>query len=188
MTTFLTFIGIIALFIFFKFIYDTYLTNNTERDWQEYKSGNPHEERVLENNKGLNFNTDYSVRKDGIYVFRHEGVSQYGEPFKLTMLLLFNYKKRAIKVEMEGYPEIDKTTISEIIQDIAEYTILDRDCAEYLIDNGKIKMKFMNSSTHGDEYTGSVLKNGLILTRIVHYWDEMLGCKKVKGLLMITHQ
>ena len=41
MTTFLSIIGLIALFMFGKFIYDTYLTNNTERDWAVYKKENP---------------------------------------------------------------------------------------------------------------------------------------------------
>ena len=87
MTTILTFIGLIALLFLGKFIYDTYLTNNTERDWQEYKRANPHEATVLESNEGLNFKTDYKVRKDGIYVHRHAGVSQYGQAFKITMFL-----------------------------------------------------------------------------------------------------
>ena len=48
MTTFLTFIGLIGLFMIGKFIYDTYLTNNTEKDWEEYKRKYPHEAKVVE--------------------------------------------------------------------------------------------------------------------------------------------
>jgi len=173
MTTFLTFIGLIALFIVGKFIYDTYLTNNTERDWQEYKRANPHEANVLESNEGLNFKTDYKVRKDGIYVHRHAGVSQYGQAFKITMFLIFNNKNRVFKSDIEGFPEIDKSGTRELLQELSEQTELNSNCTEYFCEKGQITMKFMNSSTHGEEYSGSIIKDGLILTRKVHYWDEM---------------
>jgi hypothetical protein len=174
MTTFLTFLGIVALFVICKFIYDTFLTNNTEKNWQEYKSSNPHEAQVLERNEGLNFKTDYKVRTDGVYMCKHEGISQYGEPFKFTIVLIFNNKNRVIKAETEGIYEIEKSQIREMINEIKDLTELDADCTEFFCDKGKITMKFMNSSTHGVEFSGSVLKNSIILTRTVHYFDHTL--------------
>lgn len=55
MTTFVIFIGIIALFIFGKFIFDTYLTNRTEKDWDQYKQSNPERAARIEKNKGFDF-------------------------------------------------------------------------------------------------------------------------------------
>jgi hypothetical protein len=52
-----TFIGIIATIIFLKFIYDTFLTNNANKNWNEYKSENPEKAARIERNTGLNFNT-----------------------------------------------------------------------------------------------------------------------------------
>lgn len=63
MTTFLTFVGIIALFILGKFIYDTYLTNRTEKDWNEYKQSNPESAARIERNKGLDFSTKSKSRE-----------------------------------------------------------------------------------------------------------------------------
>lgn len=41
-------IGIIAIGIVLKFVYDTYLTNNTEEEWQKYKVKNPIDAHMLE--------------------------------------------------------------------------------------------------------------------------------------------
>lgn len=56
MGTILTFLGIVLIFLFFKFIWDSYLTNNTERNWQEYKQQFPAEAERIESNPGLSFN------------------------------------------------------------------------------------------------------------------------------------
>jgi hypothetical protein len=57
MTTFLTFISIIALFILGKFIYETYLTNKKRKDWYKYKNSNPESSFSIERNKGHDFST-----------------------------------------------------------------------------------------------------------------------------------
>lgn len=64
MTTFLSIIGLIALFIFGKFIYDTYLTNNTERDWEVYKQGNPLDAARIERKEMPKNNTRTRSRED----------------------------------------------------------------------------------------------------------------------------
>lgn len=45
----LTFVLIIIAFFLIKFIYDSYLTDNTEKGWQEYKNSNPIKARKVEN-------------------------------------------------------------------------------------------------------------------------------------------
>lgn len=126
------------------------------------------------------FKTEYSVRTDGLYQFRYEGISLYGEPFKLTMWLLFNKKNRAFKEEAEGFPQVDHETVRESLKEIREITETDSYCTEYYCDKGKISMKFMNSTTHGEEYSGSIIKNGLLLTRRIHYFDETLGRQNIE--------
>ena len=56
MATFFAIIGVIALFILGKFIYDTYLTNNTTRRWNVYKRNHPEDAAKVERNGGLSFN------------------------------------------------------------------------------------------------------------------------------------
>lgn len=113
-------------------------------------------------------------------MFRHEGISQYGQPFKLSIFMLFNNMNRVIKAESEGFPEVEKSAIREMIDEIKNITELDADTAEYYCENGKISMKFINSSTHGEEYSGSVLKDSIILTRTEHYWDHILESQNSK--------
>lgn len=52
----LTVIGAITLFFVGKFIYDTYITDNTEKNWEKFRRSNPEEAARLERNEGLNFN------------------------------------------------------------------------------------------------------------------------------------
>lgn len=60
MTTFLTFLGIITLFVFAKFIYDTYISSNTKENWKQYQQANPEGAARIERSKGLDFNTKSS--------------------------------------------------------------------------------------------------------------------------------
>ena len=54
MGTFLTFLGIIFVILVIKFIWDSYLTDNTEKRWREYKRQTPAEAERIEANTGLN--------------------------------------------------------------------------------------------------------------------------------------
>lgn len=57
MTTFFTLLGVIAFLVIVKFVYDTFLTGNTEKNWETYKHSNPEEAARIERNDGLNFST-----------------------------------------------------------------------------------------------------------------------------------
>jgi hypothetical protein len=48
---FFTILGVIVCFFICKFIYDSYITNNTEKNWQEFKQKNPNDPEVLITNK-----------------------------------------------------------------------------------------------------------------------------------------
>jgi len=63
MGSILSIIGIIALLFFGKFVYDTFLTNNTERDWEEYKQSDPVGAARVEKNNGLDISTKSKSRE-----------------------------------------------------------------------------------------------------------------------------
>lgn len=63
MTKFLEFIGIIALFIIGKFIYDTFFTDRTEKNWNQYKQSNPEDAARIERNRGLDLSTKSKSRE-----------------------------------------------------------------------------------------------------------------------------
>jgi Leucine-rich repeat (LRR) protein len=52
-----TFLGVLFLFLIVKYVYDTFLTNNTKELLEEYERTNPEESQRLKRNKGLNLNT-----------------------------------------------------------------------------------------------------------------------------------
>ncbi|MDM8162239.1 hypothetical protein QUH73_20665 [Labilibaculum sp. K2S] len=64
MNTILTFIGIIALFAIGKFVYDTYFTNNAQKNWDEYKKNNPESGARIERNKGFDISTKSRSREE----------------------------------------------------------------------------------------------------------------------------
>ncbi|GAB2781221.1 tetratricopeptide (TPR) repeat protein [Hymenobacter luteus] len=53
----LSFIGFIALLIFGKFLWDTYVTGKTKQDWDRYSRNNPESAARLERNNLLDFAT-----------------------------------------------------------------------------------------------------------------------------------
>lgn len=62
----LSIIGLIALAIFGKFLWDTYVTGKTDKDFQENKKRNPEEAARLELNaqRGQHLNFDYSPKRN----------------------------------------------------------------------------------------------------------------------------
>lgn len=59
----LTFIGIFALVLIAKFLFDTYVTGNTQKDFNNYRKSNPEQAARIMLNKGLNLNTDYKFNQ-----------------------------------------------------------------------------------------------------------------------------
>lgn len=59
----LAFLGIILVIIIGKFVYDTYLSNNTKDKWEDYKQENPAKAYEIERNKGLDFSTSQAAKQ-----------------------------------------------------------------------------------------------------------------------------
>ena len=55
----LAFIGFIALLIFGKFLWDTYATGNTDKDWESYKRNEPEKAARIINSDTFDMSTDY---------------------------------------------------------------------------------------------------------------------------------
>lgn len=56
-------LGIILLIVIGKFIYDTYLSNNTKERWEDYKEQNPAKAYEIERNQGLDFRTIQAAKQ-----------------------------------------------------------------------------------------------------------------------------
>ena len=126
------------------------------------------------------FKTNYPLRKDGMYMRRFEGISpNNGEPFKFTIGLLFNNHNRAFLVEEEGFPDIDKFDIKEMIKNISDFMEINPNCTKYTYKNDKLNMKFMegNNPEYGWEYRGGVVKDYLLLTMEYHFFSYITGKK-----------
>ena len=55
METILTLLGLVFVFVIGRFVWDTFVTGKTERDWQDYKHRYPAEAERVERNRGLDF-------------------------------------------------------------------------------------------------------------------------------------
>lgn len=174
MMTFFAIIGVVALIIFGKFVYDSYLTDNTERDWQEYKRINPHKALTLENNQGLNLRTSFGVRSDGYYICRYRGHSNNGNFLNINFILCFNSMNKVVTIEGENGRGFTAEEMQDFIRNNYSRSDNSHDCAGYEIKNGQISMKFVNQSGNGYEYVGSVLKDGFIVKRIAYAFDWSL--------------
>ena len=119
------FIIIIVIIIIVKFIYDTYLTNNTDTKWKEYKSA------------------IYGIRTDGLYVFNQKGTSSWGEEFKINHILIFNDFGFAFYIEEEGSFNLNNSEINELISGCKSIIEEDGSCAKYIKTNINILIKYL---------------------------------------------
>lgn len=175
------FILSIVIIVFGKFIYDSFLTNNTEKNWEKYKYANPHEAIAVENSKGLNMNPHAAIRTDGYYLGKHTGNDFNNNPFTLYFLLIFTKKgfvgydniEDIVEWRRDNTNEIMKETIFEINE--IEKIEISSSLTNYNIVNGGISMKFFDTEAYEnkndiqnpssyDEWHGSIIHNGLILS------------------------
>jgi len=175
---FFTIIGILAIIIFCKFIYDTYLSENTNKDWEQYKKTNPHEARVIENNKGLDFNTNHILRTDGAYIYVHNATTPYGEKITLTYLLIFNKYNKVFTSCTEKMPS--QEAICNTWSEMANFKENDPEVTEYYNNQGEVSFYFNGHGNNKEIYTGSVLKNGLCLTHTSRFYSEMIDSQTNK--------
>jgi len=157
------FIIIIVIIIIVKFIYDTYLTNNTDTKWKEYKSA------------------IYGIRTDGLYVFNQKGTSSWGEEFKINHILIFNDFGFAFYIEEEGSFNLNNSEINELISGCKSIIEEDGSCAKYIKTNNKIEMKFKHKlPPDADMFSGTIDGNNLYLTYKSNYFNESIGAPSSK--------
>lgn len=127
------------------------------------------------NISNLFYSNSAKPRTDGIYLCRHEGISVDGAPYKLSLFLVFNTFNRVLFDEEIGFPEIEKSSISTVVNNFRDHKEINPRCTIYEINAGKVKMKFKESSLYGDdygtEYIGYIENGKLILDRISHFYD-----------------
>ena len=181
----------IVILIIGKFVYDSFLTNNTEKNWEKYKKENPHKAIVIENSKGLNMNPNAEIRTDGYYISKYETLNYKGEPFTIHFYLIFNKKGFVVFGEIEDINEwIKKNTNESIKEAIIEFNELNENdyssqVRKFYIKNGGINMKFfdpedfsnedINNLQSYDEWYGTIIHNGLILSFDRAYFNIVLA-------------
>ena len=167
----MTFIAIVIILIIIKFIYDSYLTNNTESRYQDYKS------------------TVYGMRTDGVYMFKQKGTSTWGEKFLITHILIFNANGFVTYVEQEGNVNLKKGDIKDIVLELSTATDKDDSCVRYLKKGNKLDIvfrgnKFPDRKTWIEKnigakiFIGGVDHNNLHFTFENIYFDETIGAPK----------
>jgi hypothetical protein len=186
------FILTIVLVVIFKFIYDSFLTNNTEKNWEKYKQENPHKAIAIENSKGLNINPNATIRTDGYYLSNFSGTDYNGYSFTMHFFLIFTKKGFVgfddIEDIVQWKRENTNETLKEAIFEIDEIDKIENSptLTKYSISNGGISMKFfdLNLSENSieiqnpklyDEWYGSIIHNGLVLSMDRAYFSEALG-------------
>lgn len=171
----MTIIITIVILILLKFIYDTYLTNNTESRYQDYKS------------------TVYGIRTDGVYMFKQKGTSTWGEKFLITHILIFNTHG------LVTYIDLNEADTSQLLSSENKTTFIDNLISEAnkisQQENGFVNYKKKGNEIeiklNGDKYPkkekwidrnlgasifrGSVDHNNLILSYENIYFDETIG-------------
>jgi hypothetical protein len=180
----------LVLLIIGKFIYDSFLTNNTQKNWEEYKKENPHKAIVIENSKGLNMNPNAEIRTDGYYLAKYESLDYKGEPFTIYFFLNFTKKGFVAFSEIEDIDEwLEENNNETLKENIIEVNKIDEinyspDATKFYIKNGGLTMKFFDPDEYSnkdennlktyDEWHGTIIHNGLLLSYDKAYFNNAL--------------
>jgi hypothetical protein len=177
-----------------KFIYDTFLTNNTEKNWDAYKKSNPHGSIVSEHSNAFNLNTNAKLRTDGYYLSVFNGTDYNGDIFKIFFIMFFT-KNGFVAIDefedLENYMALNKNDFKQVLIDAD--LVLEADIAsgivKYQIKNGGISMQFYDPNEYSNldlknnsllepnvfnEWKGTILHNGLLLTFSESFYNEPL--------------
>ena len=172
-----------------KFIYDSFLTNNTEKNWDAYKKSNPNQAIVLETNSPFNLNTKATLRTDGYYLTYHKGKDYEGKFYTIPLLFVFNNKGLVAFCEDDQANAIITSEVENLKEqliaiDLIEDIEISTSTSKYETRNGAIWMQFFDpseySNTLGDEilvyneWKGTILHNGLLLTFSLAGYDSSL--------------
>ncbi len=186
----------IIIIIIAKFIYDSFLTNNTEKNWEKFKNENPHKAVAVENSKAFNLNPNAEIRTDGYYICKYFYNNYQGENSLIHFFLMFTKKGFVAFDEIENMNEWRKTNTNEFLkQTIFQVNEIDKienteNLTNYKISNGGISMKFFDPNDFANEnnldnpqcfneWHGSIIHNGLILSLDKSYFND-LSCEYEK--------
>ena len=103
-------LGIILLFIIVKFVYDTFLTNNTTETKEWHKEHYPEESYRLDRNEGLDFNVKPKVNIND----RQRSIEEFAKNLNTTPELAQEKFIEKIKIEINSHDE--KTTFLKEIR------------------------------------------------------------------------
>ena len=174
----MSFIAIIILIIILKFIFDTYLTNNTESRYNQYKS------------------TVFGIRADGIYYFKHKGISIYKEKFIIHHVLVFNSHGLVTYAELDDrdgsqlFSSENKITfIDSLVTESNKISQQEEGFVQYKKKGNKLEIIFngnrypkkenwMDRNLGANIFRGNLDHNNLILSYENIYFDEILGQPK----------
>lgn len=182
-------LSVVILFIG-KFIYDSFLTNNTERNWDAYKKSNPNQVRVVENNSAFNLNTKANLRTDGYYLAKYKGTNPKGEFFTIPFLFVFNNKGVVAFMEDDEAHDFANCDVENLKEQLIEYDLQEVSetnlgFSKYQIKNGGVSMIFYDSEEYSNrmndeimtynKWEGTILNNGLLLTFSQAGYSNSLG-------------
>ena len=167
----MTFVAIIITFIIIKFVYDTYLTNNTEAIYKNYNS------------------TIYGIRTDGVYMFHQKGTSTWGEKFIITHILIFNTHGFVTYIEQDGKVNLKSGDIKNIVLEVSAAKDENNSCTKYLKKENKLDITFnggkypekktwLEKNLGAKIFSGKVDYNNLYLSYESIYFDETIGAVK----------
>lgn len=80
---------LVALFLF-KFLYDSYLTKNTEKSWRKFSEANPNDSLVIELNSKKKYLVNGKIRFDGLYICNRWIRNEGSVPKNVTTVFVFN--------------------------------------------------------------------------------------------------
>lgn len=185
------FVAIVILFIG-KFIYDSYFSNNTEKNWDAFKKSDPHKAKVVEYSKSFNLNPTATLRMDGYYLSYITGKNYLGEVNTIPVAFIFNKNRLVGQYQGEFAEQLINAKSEDLKNALIEMDAVS-DCditfetSKFSIDNGEIRMRFYeidnNSNSHllidpGDEpneyieWIGTILNNALLLKAYKAYYSS----------------
>lgn len=188
MTSILYIISILAIALIGKFIYDSYLTDNTDKIWKNYKLQNPQKAIVLENSSPFNFNTKAEIRSDGFYQSQYEVSNHSGDKVILPCIFILNPFGLIAQYRNEDAEDFLDATDAEITDLIVEMNSVEncevtKETTKYVVKNGLISMFFYDSNEYPSEniddvfvyikWEGTVIHNGLILSAYKKEYDRI---------------
>lgn len=166
MGIFLSILGFIFLMIILKFVYDTYLTNNTENKWQEHVKDHPKDAEYFEK-KYSQQNPQPTLNYKGVYLYKdiHElpdgsdGVNIYGLFFSDEDAFYFSTTRDySLQNIIDGIPTLFTPESFAHRESITNYRTFETS-------SFNIKMKFDNVKDYGDlNFTCKIVDSGLRVT------------------------